>query len=259
MDLKGKIVLVTGASSGIGKACAQAFARSGAHLVLCARNRVLLEDVAHKIREETGVTVYSGVVDVRDRAAVESFFHSLSPALTQSDILINNAGLAKGLDKLYEGQTEDWDEMIDTNIKGLLYFTRCAIPGMIERGGGHVINIGSIAGTAAYPNGAVYCATKAAVKMISDGLRMDIAEYPIRVTNIQPGMVETNFSVVRFEGDRQRAANVYQGIAPLTAEDIAEIAVFAASRPAHVQIGEITVTATHQASAMVVHRKRQDS
>ena len=169
------------------------------------------------------------------------------------NVLINNAGLALGLDKEYEGNEADYDTMIETNITALLMMTRLVVPAMVKRGKGHIINIGSVAGDAAYPGGSVYCATKAAVKTLSDGLRMDLA--PLRVTNIKPGLVETNFSVTRFHGDKERADNVYKGIKPLTGEDIADVALYAASAPAHVQVAEVLVLATHQASGSVVHRE----
>jgi 3-hydroxy acid dehydrogenase / malonic semialdehyde reductase len=256
MYLKNKKVLITGASSGIGRACAFQFAGAGADLAICSRNAAEIEAVAREIRDEFGVRVLTFTVDVRKRNQVEKMVHALSAEWTCADILVNNAGLALGLDKLQEGSVADWEAMIDTNIKGLLYVTGLIAPLMIESGKPcHIINIGSLAGVQAYPGGAVYCGTKAAVKTISDGLRMDLTDRPIHVTNIHPGLVETNFSVTRFHGDRARAADVYKGIKPLSADDIAGIAVYAASEPDHVQICEVTVTATHQASAQVVYRK----
>ncbi len=256
MSVSNKTVLITGASSGIGEACAAAFAKSGARLILCARNLEKLQEIASGLEREHHTETLLYQLDVRDRDAVKSVIAGLPAGWRRIDVLINNAGLAMGLDKIYKNDIDDWDTMIDTNIKGLLYVTRQVVPLMIEQEiRGHVINIGSIAGTAAYPNGAVYCATKAAVKFISDGLRQDIVDKPIRVTNIQPGLVETNFSVVRFKGDKGRADNVYKGIKPLTGEDIADIALYCASAPPHVQIGEVTVTATHQANGTVVYRE----
>jgi NADP-dependent L-serine/L-allo-threonine dehydrogenase ydfG len=194
------------------------------------------------------------VADVRDREALAAAIKSLPGEWREIDILVNNAGLALGLEPEYEGDFTDWDVMIDTNIKGLLNATRLIVPGMVERGRGHVINIGSVAGDAAYAGGNVYCATKAAVKTITDGLRIDLAHTPVRVTNVKPGLVETNFSNVRFHGDTRRADNVYKGIKPLTGDDIADVVVYAASAPAHVQIAEVLVLATHQGSGSVIVR-----
>ena len=193
--------------------------------------------------------------DVRDAEAAENALASLDDRWKQVDVLVNNAGLALGLEKEYEGCPDDWNTMIDTNIKGLLTMTRLIVPGMVERNEGHVINIGSVAGDAAYAKGNVYCATKAAVKTITDGLRIDLAETAVRVTNLKPGLVETNFSNVRFHGDNQRADNVYKGITPLTGADIADVAFYAASAPKHVQIAEVLILATHQASGSVIYRK----
>ena len=201
------------------------------------------------------------VFDVRDREAATKAVDSLwegsfaEGGFEGVDVLINNAGLALGLEKEYLGSYNDWDTMIDTNIKGLLTMTRVVVPRMVERGCGHIINIGSVAGDAAYANGNVYCATKAAVKALSDGLRIDLAETPLRVTNVKPGLVETNFSVTRFHGDKQRADNVYNGIKPLTGDDIADVCFYAAEAPAHVQIAEVLVLATHQANGTVIHRE----
>jgi 3-hydroxy acid dehydrogenase/malonic semialdehyde reductase len=256
-SLKNKTVFISGASSGIGTACAEIFAKSGCRLILCARNYEKLHELAAGLKERFQIEILLFELDVRERAAVEAAIDSLPEAWRRIDILINNAGLALGLEKLYQGDVDDWEQMIDTNIKGLLYLTRQVVPLMTAaKVNGHIINIGSIAGTTAYPNGAVYCATKAAVKFISDGLRMDLVDLPFRVTNIQPGMVETNFSVTRFHGDQARADQVYQGIKPLVADDIAAIVLFCAAAPPHVQIGEVTVTATHQASALVVHKEQ---
>ena len=192
---------------------------------------------------------------MRDRKAAEAALKELPTKYQAIDILINNAGLALGIDKEYEGSEENYDTMIDTNITAVLMMTRLVVPSMVARGKGHIINIGSVAGDAAYPGGSVYCATKAAVKVLSDGLRMDLVDTPLRVTNVKPGLVETNFSVTRFAGDKERADKVYQGIKPLRGEDIAEVVYFAASAPAHVQIAEVLVLATHQASGSIVHRK----
>ena len=246
-----KTVLITGATSGIGEACARRFARGGYRLVLTGRNEEKLKALREEL-ETTGAEVCSLVFDVRDREAATAAMASLDVV---PDVLINNAGLALGLEKEYEGDYQDWDTMIDTNIKGLLTMTRLVVPRMVEQGRGHIINIGSVAGDAAYANGNVYCATKAAVKALSDGLRIDLAETPLRVTNVKPGLVETNFSRTRFHGDQQRADNVYKGIKPLTGDDIADVCFYAAEAPAHVQIAEVLVLATHQANGTVIHRE----
>jgi NADP-dependent 3-hydroxy acid dehydrogenase YdfG len=251
---KNKIILITGANSGIGKACAEKFAGDGAKLILCSRNIDKLIKVAEEINKKYNTEILTYQLDVRDKVKVQTVIEELPKKWQKIDVLINNAGGALGLEKFQDGNTDDWDEMIDSNVKGLLYISRNVVPLMIKNKKGHVINIGSIAGIAAYPNGAVYCGVKAAVKLISDGLRMDTVDTPIRVTNIQPGMVETNFSLVRFHGDKERAKKVYQNIKALTPEDIADIVFYSASLPAHVQICEVTVTPTAQASATVVHR-----
>ena len=194
--------------------------------------------------------------DVRDRQAMRQAIDSLEGRWKNIDVLVNNAGLVIGMDKEYEGSLDEWDVVIDTNIKALLAMTRMIVPGMVERGRGHIINIGSIAGDAAYAGGSVYCATKAAVKALSDGLRIDLVDTPLRVTNIKPGMVETNFSVIRFRGDRQKADAVYDGIRPLTGDDIADVVYYAASAPAHVQIAEVLVMPTYQATGTVCYRQK---
>ena len=255
-----KTVLITGATSGIGEACARRFARGGYRLVLTGRNEEKL-DALRKELEGAGAVVKTLVFDVRNREAATTAVDSLwegsfaEGGFEGIDVLINNAGLALGLEKEYQGSYNDWDTMIDTNIKGLLTMTRVVVPHMVERGCGHIINIGSVAGDAAYANGNVYCATKAAVKALSDGLRIDLAETPLRVTNVKPGLVETNFSVTRFHGDKQRADKVYNGIKPLTGDDIADVCFYAAEAPAHVQIAEVLVLATHQANGTVIHRE----
>jgi len=252
--MKNNIVLITGANSGIGKACAEKFAGDGAKLILCSRNIDKLIKAAEEINKKYDTEIMTYQLDVSDKVKVQTVIDELPKKWQKIDVLINSAGGALGLEKFQDGNTDDWDEMIDSNVKGLLYLSRNVVPLMIKNKKGHVINIGSIAGVAAYPNGAVYCAVKAAVKLISDGLRIDTVDTPIRVTNIQPGLVETNFSVVRFHGDKERAKKVYQGLKALTAEDIADIVFYSASLPAHVQICEVTVTPTAQASATVVHR-----
>lgn len=249
-----RIALITGASSGIGEACARKFAEGGYDLILTARRAEKLAELGAELEAE-GTKVKTLTFDVRDAEATETAVDSLEPEWRKIDVLINNAGLALGLDKEYEGDPDDWNTMIDTNIKGLLTMTRLIVPGMVERNEGHVINIGSVAGDAAYAKGNVYCATKAAVKTITDGLRIDLAETAVRVTNLKPGLVETNFSNVRFHGDNQRADNVYKGITPLTGADIADVAFYAASAPKHVQIAEVLILATHQASGSVIYRK----
>ena len=253
--LQGKIVFVSGASSGIGKACAERFAKAGAKLILCARSIDKTTALAEQLK--TMYQTESRVIglDVSNRQAVLAAVQSLPADWQAIDVLINNAGGALGLEKLQEGNLDDWDVMIDTNVKGLLYLTRAIVPLMLKyQRNGHVVNIGSVAGIHAYPGGAVYCACKAAVQFISDGLRMDVVDTPIRVTNIQPGMVQTDFSKVRFHGDEKKAAEVYEGITPLSAEDIADIIIYAASVPPHVQICEVTVTPTHQATGRVIHK-----
>lgn len=250
-----KIALITGATSGIGEACARKFAEGGYNLIITGRRGELLEKLASEL-EAKDAKVKSLVFDVRNRQAAVDAIESLDENWSKIDVLINNAGLALGLEKEYEGNLDDWETMIDTNIKGLLTMTRLIVPGMIARNEGHVINIGSVAGDAAYAGGNVYCATKAAVKAITDGLRIDVAESAVRVTNIKPGLVETHFSNVRFHGDDERADNVYKGITPLTGADIADVAFYAASAPKHVQIAEVLVLATHQANGSVIYRKQ---
>ena len=250
-----KIVLITGASSGIGEGCARKFASEGARLILNARSVDKLETLAQELKEKYGTSCYIMPFDVRDRKAASEALASLPAEWQAIDVLINNAGLVIGVDKEHEGNLDEWDIVIDTNIKSLLSMTRMVVPGMVERGRGHIINIGSIAGDAAYPGGSVYCATKAAVKALSDGLRIDLVDTPLRVTNIKPGMVETNFSVIRFRGDKDKADNVYKGIRPLTGEDIAEVAYFAASAPEYMQIAEVLVMPTNQATGTIAYKK----
>lgn len=243
--------MVTGATSGIGEACARRLHAAGYRVIVTGRNVERL----NSLRDELGAAdVYPLVFDVRDREVAEAAVMSLPPQWAEIDVLVNNAGLALGLDREYEGDHRDWDIMIDTNIKGLLYVTRAVVPGMVARGRGHVVNIGSVAGDAAYANGNVYCATKAAVKSITDGLRIDVAHTPLRVTLVKPGLVETNFSNIRFHGDSERAAGVYKGIEPLTGADIADTVVWCVQAPAHVQVAEVLVLATHQASGSVIVR-----
>lgn len=249
-----KIVMVTGATSGIGEACARKFASGGYNVIITGRRGEKLDALRQEL-ESMGAEVLAMQFDVRERESARKAVDFLKGKWAKIDVLINNAGLALGLDKEYEGDFNDWDTMIDTNIKGLLNMTRFVVPGMVERNEGHVINIGSVAGDAAYANGNVYCATKAAVKALSDGLRIDVAESDVRVTNLKPGLVQTNFSNVRFHGDDTRAESVYKGVKPLTGDDIADVAFYAASAPAHVQIAEVLILATHQANGSVIARK----
>lgn len=250
----GKTILITGATSGIGLACARKFAENGDRLILTGRNEQRLAEIKKELTEK-GTEVLTLAFDVRDREKAKKYIAELPAEWQTIDVLVNNAGLALGLEPEYEGSIDDWETMIDTNILGLLTMTRLIVPGMIERNSGHIINVGSVAGDAAYAGGNVYCATKAAVKALSDGLRIDVANTAVRVTNLKPGLVETNFSNIRFYGDTDRAANVYKGIKPLTGDDIADVAVFAANAPAHVQIAEVLILATHQASGSVIVRK----
>jgi NADP-dependent 3-hydroxy acid dehydrogenase YdfG len=255
MNLEGKIVLITGASSGIGAATALAFAEEGARLLLAARRTPKLKETADEALECGADAVHCLELDVRDKREVQNVIDALPEEWAHIEVLVNNAGLSRGLDKLYTGSSEDWDEMIDTNVKGLLYMTRAVVPGMVVRGRGHVVNMGSTAGEITYPNGAVYCATKAAEKAINDGLRQDLLGTPVRVTSIDPGMVETDFSLVRFHGDEERAAKVYKGLIPLAPEDIADAIVWAVSRPAHVNIARVSLTTIDQANSLLFHRR----
>jgi len=255
LSLRDKVVFITGASSGIGRACAFAFAREGATLLLAARRKERLDALAPELLRAGAAAVHSMALDVRDNAAVECAMANLPEEFRDIAVLVNNAGLSRGLDPVQTGKLDDWNEMIHTNVKGLLHVTRAVLPGMLERGRGHVINLGSTAGHVTYPKGAVYCATKAAEHVISEGLRQDCLGTPVRVTSVDPGMVETEFSEVRFRGDTQRAAAVYKGLTPLTADDVADAIVWAATRPAHVNIAEIQLTCIHQANSLLFHRE----
>ena len=248
-----KTVLITGATSGIGLGCARKFAQNGDRLILTGRNEQRLNEICKELTEK-GTEVLTLAFDVRNRKVAEKLMTELPEEWKKIDVLVNNAGLALGLDPEYEGNLDEWETMIDTNIKGLLTMTRLVVPGMVERNSGHIINIGSVAGDAAYAGGNVYCATKAAVKALTDGLRIDVINTAIRVTNLKPGLVETNFSNVRFRGDNGRADSLYRGIKPLVGDDIADVAVYAANAPEHVQIAEVLILATHQASASMVVR-----
>jgi 3-hydroxy acid dehydrogenase / malonic semialdehyde reductase len=255
ISLRGKIVFITGASSGIGLACAEAFAAEGAQLLLAARRMDRLEKNRDRLRELGAADVHVFQLDVTKAAAVADAISSLAKEWESIEVLVNNAGLSRGLDKLYAGTLQDWEEMIDTNVKGLLYVSRAVVPGMVSRGRGHVVNLGSTAGELTYPNGAVYCATKAAERAINDGLRQDLLGTPVRVTSVDPGMVETEFSEVRFRGDSERAAKVYQGLTPLTAADVADAILWATTRPAHVNIARILMTPVDQANSLLFNRK----
>lgn len=253
--MNNKIVFITGATSGIGEACARKFAAAGARIILNGRDTNKLTALEKELIAGVGAQVLVLPFDVRNREAIAQALSSLPEEWQAIDILINNAGLVIGVDKEHEGNLDEWDIVIDTNIKGLLAMTRLVTPGMITRNRGHIINIGSIAGEAAYPGGSVYCATKAAVKALSDGLRIDLVETPLRVTNIKPGMVETNFTVTRYRGDKDRADDFYKGIRPLTGDDVAETVYFAAAVPEHIQIAEVLVMPTNQATGTIAYRQ----
>jgi len=254
LPLKDKIVCITGASAGIGLACAREFAKQGCRLLLAARRLERLRQLAGELKKSHGTTAHVFALDVMKPDNVEKAFASLPPEWRAIDILVNNAGLSRGLDRLQDGKLQDWEEMIDTNIKGLLYVTRQVLPGMVERRSGHVLNLGSIAGHQVYPGGNVYCATKFAVNALSHAMRMDLLGTGVRVCSVEPGLVQTEFSEVRFRGDRARAAAVYQNTRPLKPEDVAEVVAFAASRPPHVDISEVIIMPTDQASVHHLHR-----
>ncbi|MES2222482.1 MAG: SDR family NAD(P)-dependent oxidoreductase [Acidobacteriota bacterium] len=253
--LHGKLAFITGASAGIGAACAASFAQAGARLLLAARRNDRLQVMVSELRSAGAEDVHTVALDVRNKNQVQSAIDGLPQKWQAIDILINNAGLSRGLDKVHEGKIDDWEEMIDTNVKGLLYVTRAVVPGMVQRGAGHIVNLGSTAGHMTYPNGAVYCATKAAENRISEGLREDLLGTPVRVTTVDPGMVETEFSKVRFHGDESRAAKVYQGLTPLQAEDVAEAILWAVTRPAHVNIAQVLLTSVDQANSLLFNRR----
>jgi 3-hydroxy acid dehydrogenase / malonic semialdehyde reductase len=252
LSLKGQTALITGASSGIGAATAKQFAQLGARLILVARRQERLDEMRSELKD---AEVHTLALDVSDHAAVEKAVQGLPAEWKDVDILVNNAGLSRGLDKLWEGKLEDWEEMIDTNVKGLLYMTRQVVPGMVARNRGHVVNLGSTAGHQVYPGGNVYCASKFAEKALSEGLKQDLLGTAVRVTSVDPGMVETEFSRVRFRGDDERAAKVYQGVTPLTPEDIADAITWAVTRPPHVNISQILLMPTDQAGSLLIHRR----
>ena len=253
--LENQVVFITGASSGIGAACARAFAGEKARLLLLARRGERLADLDEELRSLGAADVLPLVLDVRRHERVARTIEYLPESWKEIEVLVNNAGLSRGLAGLHEGSLEDWEEMIDTNVKGLLYVDRAVVPLMAERGRGTVVHIGSIAGHQVYPGGNVYCATKHAVRALSDGLRIDLLGSGVRVVSVDPGLVATEFSEVRFRGDTDRAASVYDGLVPLTGDDVAEIVVFAATRPSHVNVAQVLVLPTDQASATHVHRR----
>jgi len=257
ISLTDKVVLITGASSGIGASCAYYFAQAGARLILSARRKEKLQTLADDLQQKYSTKTFLLPLDVQRPEAIGIGIAALPAEWQLIDILINNAGLSRGLDKQYTAPLQDWEEMIDTNVKGLLYMTRAIAPGMVERNRGHVINIGSIAARYTYPGGSVYCATKAAVKVLTEGLKIDLLGTPIRVTNIEPGLVETEFSGVRFRGDTDRASKVYSGMTALTPDDVADSILYAATRPAHVNISEIYLIPTDQSSGTLIHRSHQ--
>ena len=247
-------VFITGATAGIGKETARIFAKNGANLIITGRRKERLEELKKDFEKKYNISVLTLNFDIRDYEATKNAIEKND--IKDIDILVNNAGLSRGLQKLHEGKISDWEEMIDTNVKGLLYITKLLLPDMVKKGKGHIINIGSTAGHEAYPGGNVYCATKHAVHALSNALRIDLVDTPIRVSEISPGLVETEFSIVRFHGDKEKADNVYKGLEPLHPEDIAELVYFTATRPAHVQINEIIVTPTAQATATIIDRKK---
>lgn len=254
-SLKNKIVFITGATAGIGKSSAYAFAKEGAKLILTARRIDVLNELANDLKKEFNTEVYAAKLDVKNLKEVKHVIDSLPADWKNIDILLNNAGLAKGFGHIYTDEEINWDEMIDTNIKGVLYVTRQIVPGMIERGGGHIINLGSTAGHMSYANGGVYCATKFGIRAISDALRIELLDKNVRVSSVDPGAVETEFSNTRFNGDKEKAKNVYKGITPLNGDDIAEAIIFCATRPPHANINEIIITPSVQANSFFIHRK----
>ena len=256
-SLNNKLVFITGASSGIGASCAEQFARQGARLLLAARRNDRLNTLAEELRKKYSADVHTIHLDVRKRGEVESTLSALPEPWKKISVLVNNAGLASGLSAIQEGDVDDWEKMIDTNIKGLLYVSRAVVQGMIERGEGHIINIGSIAAYQFYPNGNVYCATKAAVNALTNTMRLDLHGKGIRVSTVDPGLVETEFSIVRFHGDKTRADKTYEGMTPLTPDDIADAVIYCATRPLYVNIQQIVLMPTDQASTTMVHRKKE--
>jgi serine 3-dehydrogenase len=255
VTMKNKTIFITGASSGFGRAIAEVFAKKGARLIIAARRSAKLKETANLLKKKFGAEILTITLDVRKKNEVAKAVKSLPVKWRDIDILVNNAGLSRGLDKVHEGEIQDWDEMIDTNVKGLLYVTRAVLPQMVKRNTGHIINIGSIAGHEVYPKGNVYCASKHAVDAITKGIRLDVVDTDIRVTTIDPGLAETEFSIVRFRGDVNKAKAVYTGIEPLKPADIADAVIYAASRPLNVVVAEMIIVPNKQASGQVVHRK----
>lgn len=253
--MSARTVLITGATSGIGLATAELFAEKGWRLQLLARRSDRLAALAQRLREDRGVEVETWTLDVRDRSGVESWAADNAGALAVTDVLVNNAGLARGLAKLHEGDADDWDEMIDTNVKGLLYMSRAVIPHLVKRGAGHVVNIGSVAGRWVYPNGAAYCGSKHAERAINEGMRIDLCGSGVRVTTVDPGLVETEFSIVRFHGDRDKADATYEGMTPLKGRDVAETIHWIVERPAHVNVAELVIYPADQVAPTIVHRR----
>jgi len=250
-----KTVFITGATSGIGKACAIKFAQSNYRVIISGRRSNLLNELSRELTSEFNAEVLALPFDVRIRTEVEAAIQSLTPDWKNIDVLVNNAGLAAGLNPIDEGSFDDWESMIDTNLKGMLYVTKYILPLMIQNHAGHIINIGSIAGRDVYPNGNVYCASKFAVDGLSKGMRMDLLRHDIKVTQVLPGAVETEFSLVRFKQDTERVKNTYNGYKPLTGDDVAEVVYFAANVPSHVNINDVTVVPANQASTTLIHRK----
>ena len=254
-SIKDKIVLITGASSGFGEACARLFAENGAKLILAARREERLKKLADELKSKHGIEILTLKLDVRNKDDVQKAIDGLGDKWSNIEVLINNAGLSRGLDKLHEGKIQDWEEMIDTNVKGLLYVSRAVIPLMVKRNSGHIVNIGSIAGHEVYPNGNVYCATKHAVDAITKGMRIDLNGTNIRVTTVDPGLAETEFSIVRFRGDDTRAKNVYKGLEALNGNDVADAALYAVTRRSNTVIAKIILVPLCQASTTTVYRK----
>ena len=254
-SLKGKIIFITGATAGIGKSTAKAFAKEGSKLILTARRSEVLRETAAEIKKEFNAEIFTAKMDVKNIEEVKNVIASLPEDWEKIDILVNNAGLAKGFGHIYEDDPLNWDEMIDTNLKGALNVIRQITPGMIKRGSGHIINLGSTAGHMSYANGGVYCATKFGIRAISDALRIELIDKNIRVSSVDPGAVETEFSNTRFNGDKERAKKVYDGMTPLNGDDVAEAIVFCASRPPHANINEIIIAASVQANSFFIHRK----
>lgn len=256
-QLEGKTAVITGASSGIGRACAEVFAGESASLILCARRKERLRSLASSLERRHGIKSLCPALDIRDSDSVEKAFENLPQSWKRVDILVNNAGLSRGLEPIYRGRIKDWEEMIDTNVKGLLYVSRAVLPGMVKRRKGHIVNIGSVAGHEVYPGGNVYCASKHAVDAITKGMLMDLMDTPIRVSTVDPGLVETEFSVVRFNGDREKAKAPYKGMKPLRGKDVAEAVLFCVTRPSHVNVSQLRIMPTSQASTSMVHRKHR--